>query len=338
MWYTELRCETAGYTDGGMVAVDATDLLCAALDLAVAYGYDYTGSDDPDVDAAPRRWVRFNVLLGAKRHKSVERFREIVALAVYYMQQREEEEDRLTTYAPIWWKPATVAGFDLSGNENAEQHRLRKMMKPLFKHSTPITIHAGEAAPAPSIWKAVYMYGARRIGHGLRLRENRRLLNYCISEGLCMELCPISNAYTNAFPQAGEDYESDWWEYYPLRYYMEQGLDVCINTDNRQLHPGERNGLVDEYLCAARLAGGLSRWDVLRIVKAGFKHAFLPKREIGVLLRAVESEVYELVTTPEDVLRNRRPPGPPRDRTVDMRDQTGVPIPVAEPAPAAAPR
>ena len=82
----------------------------------------------------------------------------------------------------------------------------------------------------------------------------------------------------------------------------------------------------------------LSRWDVLRIVKAGFKHAFLPKREIGVLLRAVESEVYELVTTPEDVLRNRRPPGPPRDRTVDMRDQTGVPIPVAEPAPAAAPR
>jgi len=313
VWYTELRCETVGYTEGGMVAVDATDLLCMALDLAVAYGVDAPDGagdgDDESTDTAAKRkrgvkqtrdaeerWVRFNVLLGAKRHKSVQRFRETVGLAVYYMQQREEEEDRLSTFAPIWWKPSTVAGFDLSGDENSKQERRRTMMKPLFKYSTPVTIHAGEAADAESIWKAVYMYGARRIGHGLRLRENRRLLNHCISERLCMELCPISNAFTNSFPKAQDDYESDWWEYYPLRYYMEQGLDVCINTDNRQLHPHDANTLTDEYLCAARLAGGLSRWDVLRIVKAGFKHAFLPKREIGVLLRAVESEVYALVT------------------------------------------
>lgn len=326
IWYTELRCETVGYTDGGMVAVDATDLLCTALDLAVAYGVAEpdaarNGGGAPLADAAARapgrapsvgapaeaclpqesprdrRWARFSILLGAKRHKPAATFKEIVGLTTYYMQQREEED--LPQIAPSWWKPTSVAGFDLSGDENAEPERPRKMMKPLFKHSTPITIHAGEAADAESIWEAVYQYGARRIGHGLRLRENRRLLNHCISEGLCMELCPISNAYTNSFPDVQDGYESDWWEYYPLRYYMEQGLDVCINTDNRQLHRESENTLTDEYLRAARLVGGLSRWDVLRIVKAGFKHAFLPKREIGVMLRAVESRVYELITDPD---------------------------------------
>jgi adenosine deaminase/CheY-like chemotaxis protein len=305
IWYTELRCETAGYTEGGMVAVDATDLLCTALDLAVAYGVEH-----PEPQRARQQrtrdagWARFSILLGAKRHKTPERFKEIVGLATYYMQQRDEEE--LFPFAPIWWKPASVAGFDLSGDENAKQEGWRKIMKPLFKHSTPITIHAGEAASAESIWQAVYLYGARRIGHGLRLRENRRLLNHCISEGICMELCPISNKYTNSFPKAQDDYESDWWEYYPLRYYMEQGLDLCINTDNRQLHPEGGNTLTDEYLCAAELVGGLSRWNVLRIAKAGFKHAFLPKREIGVMLRAVESQVYELVVDPDGDMMGSR--------------------------------
>jgi adenosine deaminase len=81
-------------------------------------------------------------------------------------------------------------------------------------------------ASAESIWRAVYEYGARRIGHGLRLRENTRLLNYCVDEGICMELCPISNRFTNDFPPPGQraDYGSDWREFYPLRYYMEHGL------------------------------------------------------------------------------------------------------------------
>lgn len=295
IWYTELRCETVGYTLGGMEAIQATDLLCLGLDLAAAY------EAWPDY---PRS--RFNVLLGAKRHKSRERFREIVSLTEFYMQTRVEELHHLPEFS--WWKPCRVAGFDLSGDENAEQEKPRKLIRPLFEHSTPITIHAGEAASAESIWEAVYSYGARRIGHGLRLRENRRLMDYCISEGICMELCPISNSFTNDFPAASPDYRTDWWEYYPLRYYMEQGLDVCINTDNRQLH--QAGTLTDEFLCAAKLAGGLTRWEMLRVVKMGFKHAFLPRRDIAELLHAVEDRVYEIITDPDVALK--RPVRPAR--------------------------
>jgi hypothetical protein len=34
---------------------------------------------------------------------------------------------------------------------------------------------------------------------------------------------------------------------------------------------------------------------VLKIVKSGFKHAFLPKREVQILLHAVESRVSDLL-------------------------------------------
>lgn len=60
------------------------------------------------------------------------------------------------------------------------------------------------------------------------------------------------------------------------------GSSIYINTD--------------DYMCAVRLVGGLTKWEVLKLVKAGFKHAFLPKNEIEMLLKEAEKEVYQLVT------------------------------------------
>jgi adenosine deaminase len=280
--YTELRCETIGYTRAGLGAIEATDLLCYALDLAVLH----------EVRSKPEAWSRFNILLGAKRHKADHFVGQIAELVSFYLQRGEPGAPPLGGAVPGWWKPAAVVGFDLSGQEQEKSEDHLPYIQPLFKYSAPITIHAGEQKPAEIIWEAVYRYGARRIGHGLRLRENLRLLDYCIREGICMEMCPVSNRFTNGFPQAGTPrcYESPWPEYYPLRYYLERGLDVCINTDNRQLH-GQRSTLTDEYMAAAELAGGLTAWEVLRIVKCGFKHAFLPKEEVARLLSAVEDRI-----------------------------------------------
>jgi hypothetical protein len=37
--------------------------------------------------------------------------------------------------------------------------------------------------------------------------------------------------------------------------------------------------LTDEFLWAARLSGSFTRWEVLKLIKAGFKHAFIDKRD-----------------------------------------------------------
>lgn len=326
--YSEVRCSTNGYCDGGMNVYDATDLLCLGFDMAAAYHGVLEPSERGDGPEVPRRWVRTNVLLGAKRHKRLSDTRDVVALLQSYIRRGSEipVEVADTQHRPAvlpgrWWARCRVVGFDLSGDEKnqdpAVHKKLEELIEPLFVDCTPITIHAGEAATADSIWYAVHRYGAQRIGHGLRLRENKRLLTHCINRGICMELCPISNDFTNIFDavRAPDDRGRGYVdvplgrrEVYPLRHFLDEGLDVCLNTDNRFLHP--LSTLTDEYLRAAKLVGGLTRWEILKVAKSGFKHAFLAKDEKAVLLRHVEFEVYKL-TTDEPGELDFPPPGEP---------------------------
>jgi adenosine deaminase len=118
-----------------------------------------------------------------------------------------------------------------------------------------------------------------------------------------MEMCPISNRFTSDFVQfegldSTLEYEPHRIEHYPLRHFIESGLEVCINTDNRSLHGPYGDTLTDEYLWAARLSRGFSRWEVLKLVKAGFKHAFVDKREVQDLLHAAENWMFALVANP----------------------------------------
>jgi adenosine deaminase len=284
--YSEVRCATTGYSAGGMTSAAATNLLCRSFDLAAAIR-----ASGPD-----GQWVRFNVLLGAKRHKPEEQARELISLLAGYLQAETTELSDIVQdpSVPGWWKPCRVIGFDLSGKEAVPAEKFVGCIEPLFKNCAAITIHAGEAASAESIWQAVYRLGARRIGHGLRLREHDRLMRYCATEGICLELCPISNSLTNDFEESvsRDGYVGNLRRQYPLRYYLDRGLDVCINTDNRFLH--DEGTLTAEYIKAARMVGGLTRWELLKIVKAGFKHAFLPDDEIERMLHRVDEEVFSI--------------------------------------------
>lgn len=289
--YSEVRCETTGYTKAGMGALEATDLLRHGFDIASLFL-----ATDP---RRSRPLVRTNLLLAAKRHKSERPVREAIALMQGYLDRRpgraEDQFTRLEFNAkfPRWWRPCNVVGFDVSGNEAVEPEWLKKALEPLSFRSSPITIHAGEAADALSIWKAVYDFNATRIGHGLRLAEDVALLGYCVRQGICMEMCPNSNHYTNEF--AFGSMQSNVRDRYPLRLYMQRGLEVALSTDNRYMHPPELRTLSSEYMAAARLVGGLTRWEILQIVKAGFKNAFLDKSEVQDLVDSVEGWIYQIV-------------------------------------------
>jgi len=307
--YSEVRCETTGYTKAGMGAHDATEMLRHGFNLASLYVAGLTHYQG-------RRQlplVRTNILLAAKRHKKEWEARAVVQLLEAYLERRAAQADAARsrrTYEkhfgqtiPQWWRPCDVVGFDLSGDETKDQNWLKSVITPLAARSSPVTIHAGEAASAASIWRAVYELNALRIGHGLRLSEDIALLSYCVREGICMELCPNSNRYTNLFdPSPRRDVDKTGrigplrYEY-PLLHYMHQGMEVSLGTDNRYLHQKEQRTLTSEYMTAARLVGGLTRWEVLQIVKAGFKNAFVDKVEVRGMIEAVEEEIYRIVAT-----------------------------------------
>jgi len=78
---------------------------------------------------------------------------------------------------------------------------------------------------------------------------------------------------------------------------MREGMEVSIGTDNRYLHDAQHQTLTSEYMTAARLVGGLTRWEVLQIVKAGFKNAFIDKVEVKAMIEAVEEEIYRIIAT-----------------------------------------
>ncbi|HBH32938.1 MAG TPA: adenosine deaminase, partial [Desulfofustis sp.] len=80
---------------------------------------------------------------------------------------------------------------------------------------------------------------------------------------------------------------------YPLKKYLDFGLAVTVNTDNRGI---SRTTMSRELLQAAKLSPqGLSRWEILRLIKNSFKAAFLPKDEKDRLLKEVDRQIFSLI-------------------------------------------
>lgn len=288
--YSEIRCETPGYREAGMSALEATNVLRRGFDLAALY-LAHAKKDLP--------LVRINILLAAKRHKDEAAANEVVHLLTGYLNEHDDERYWNIYPERWWWQPSRVVGFDLSGDESVDPPWLPRIRELLAKISSPITIHAGEAANVERIKVAIHNHHARRIGHGLKLRADRQLQQYCVREGICMEMCPNSNFFTNIYelPHAGDPSPMGTVEFaYPLRDYMEEGLEVCLATDNRYIHRAGTQTLTSEYMTAARLSGGLTRWEILQLIKAGFKNAFLPKKEVEALISAMEERVYRMIS------------------------------------------
>lgn len=117
-----------------------------------------------------------------------------------------------------------VVAVDLAGAEGcfptSDYINLFEMVK---DKKIPFTVHAGEAAGSESIRCAVEM-GATRIGHGVALYQDRELIKEVREKGITLEMCPTSNRLTRAVP----DMQS-----YPLKEYLELGIRVTINTDDK---------------------------------------------------------------------------------------------------------
>src|SRR6185295_4380779 len=87
------------------------------------------------------------------------------------------------------------SGLDLAGNEAVSA----RPFAPLFrKLGLPVTIHAGEAGPAKNVREAIDLFGARRIGHGVRVLEDPELVGESIRRGITFETCPTSELQTGA--------------------------------------------------------------------------------------------------------------------------------------------
>ena len=206
--------------------------------------------------------IRTGVIVSALRSLSPDASREMAELAISY-------------------KGLGVCGLDLAGAEAG--HPVRDHIEALRAAAlagVPITIHAGEGLGPDSIREAIELGGASRLGHGTRLIEDPELLRAVREAGIPLEVCLTSNVQTGVV---------DSYATHPVRRYYDEGVPVCLCTDNR-LMSGVT--LTREYE-HARDELGFSWAELVRVASTGFESAFAAEDIKASLLDRFYSELTE---------------------------------------------
>lgn len=176
-----------------------------------------------------------------------------------------------------------VVGFDLAGPEVGfpikEHHQAILVAK---KNHLFITIHAGESMGPESIIEAIHDASAHRIGHGTSLPQDPNLLRYVVDHRIGIESCPISNWHTGSVKSL---------DVHPIKFFLEQGVRVSINTDNRLCSDTS----ITEEIMAVVEHLDLDINHIHRLLVNGFKSAFLPHAQKGQLLIKFHEEWAKLM-------------------------------------------
>jgi aminodeoxyfutalosine deaminase len=134
-----------------------------------------------------------------------------------------------------------------------------------------VTAHAGEAAGPESIYKAIELLGAERIGHGLTAWQDLNLMAMLRDRQIPLEVCPTSNVCTGLIARI---------EDHPLPKFLSAGLFVTLNSDD----PGMfGTSLVGEFRLAANHFG-LSRDQITGLSAQAIRASFLPSNDKSNLL------------------------------------------------------
>jgi aminodeoxyfutalosine deaminase len=123
--------------------------------------------------------------------------------------------------------------------------------------------HAGETTGPETVWDALRLLHAERIGHGTSSATDPALLAHLAETGVALEVCPSSNIATRAVGSLAE---------HPLRAFVDAGVTVTINSDDP---PMFGTTLCHEYEIAAELLG-LDRAGVAELARAAVRASFAP--------------------------------------------------------------
>lgn len=197
----------------------------------------------------------------------------------------------------VRWRDRGVCGFDIAGAEAGyPPTRHLDAFERIRGENFHLTIHAGEAFGLPSIWEAVQLCGAERLGHGVRIVDDievapdgsarlGRLAAMVRDRRVPLELCPTSNVHSGAAPSLAG---------HPIGTLADLRFRVTVNTDNRLMSAitlsRELANLVDAF------GFGWDRLEWLTI--NAMKSAFLPFDQRLALVDGVIKPGYATLRSP----------------------------------------
>ena len=166
-----------------------------------------------------------------------------------------------------------VVGFDIAGSEAGNPPtRHLDAFRLVAAENFHITIHAGEAFGLPSIWEAVQLCGAERLGHGVRIVDDiaiddqgratlGRLAGFVRDRRVPLEMCPTSNVNTGVCDSIRE---------HPIGLLTALRFRVTVNTDNRLMSGVSLTSEMASLVEAFDYGWDQIEWFTLNAMKSSF--------------------------------------------------------------------
>jgi adenosine deaminase len=275
----ELYLETFEHTVGVLQERDAITRVAAecAEDLA-ADGVVYA-----EVRYAPELSTERGMTLDEVIEANVEGFRigalraanagTPIVMRILVTAMRQAARSVEVAEAAVRWRDAGVVGFDIAGPEAGYRPTRHLEAFDHIRHENfHITIHAGESFGLPSIWEALQFCGAERLGHGVRIVDDIRVLDdgsvelgrlaaFVRDRRVPLEMCPTSNVHSGAVASVRE---------HPFDLLRRLRFRVTVNTDNRLMSNvslSSEFAAIDE---AFSIGLGEMEWLTLNAMKSAF--------------------------------------------------------------------
>ncbi len=169
------------------------------------------------------------------------------------------------------FKKNVFEGFIGIGLGGAESKGPSKDFGPVFNaaHESGYhaVAHAGEDCGPESVWDALKICHAERIGHGITAVQDENLMAYLREENIPLEVCPTSNVFTKKYVKTMSEH--------PIKTFYEKKVPVTLATDDPIFFGVE---LLDEYWNLFSELG-FKMEDIKKIILAGFEYSFLSDSE-----------------------------------------------------------
>lgn len=191
-----------------------------------------------------------------------------------------------------------VTGFNIAGGEQEGDIGLyKKAFDIAHAAGFEITAHLAEAASAKQVEEALkHIPYIKRIGHGVHLISDPKLMAEVKKRDILLEVCPSSNVEIGIFPSMDE---------HPLGYLYRLGPKISINTDDPPFFFTD----IDKEYAVTMDEFGLNEADLFQLTRNAIEYAFCDRETKQALLRKVdqaEKKTPELGAKP----KGPRPPKP----------------------------
>ena len=207
---------------------------------------------------------------------------------------RQNNRSQEAAAAVVKYRNKGVVGFDIAGPEDGfPPTNQLETFEYLRKENAHFTIHAGEAYGLPSIWEAIQICGAERLGHGVRIIDDidfsgdkpklGPLASYVRDRRIPLELCPTSNLQTGAAKTYSD---------HPIGMLAKLRFRVTLNTDNRLM---SRTSMSNEMSECVKSFG----WkfaDLQRVTVNALKSSFIPFEERLEIIEKVVKPAYAAIS------------------------------------------